>query len=44
MSFLKAETWWRFGLWLLVGLVVYAAYSYRATRKVVTGGSVELGG
>ncbi|GAA2827680.1 amino acid permease [Crossiella cryophila] len=43
MTFLKAETWWRFGLWLLIGLVVYIAYSYRATRKVVPGGSVDLG-
>jgi APA family basic amino acid/polyamine antiporter len=29
ITFLKAETWLRFGLWFLIGLVVYFAYSRR---------------
>jgi APA family basic amino acid/polyamine antiporter len=29
MLSLPLVTWLRFGLWLLIGLVVYASYSYR---------------
>ncbi|KAA5838362.1 amino acid permease [Saccharopolyspora hirsuta] len=42
MSFLAAETWLRFGGWLLLGLLVYSLYSYRSTRRVMPGGSVDL--
>ncbi len=42
MTFLKAETWFRLGIWLLIGLVVYAAYGYRNSRKVSPGGSIDL--
>ncbi|MDF3141894.1 MULTISPECIES: amino acid permease [unclassified Streptomyces] len=42
MSFLEWETWFRLGIWLVVGLVIYAAYGYRRTRQVMPGGSVDL--
>ncbi|MGW1678099.1 amino acid permease [Saccharopolyspora sp. NPDC002376] len=42
MSFLAGETWLRFAVWLMIGLVVYALYSYRNTRRVMPGGSVDL--
>ncbi len=42
MSFLQWETWVRLGAWLVVGLVIYAAYGYRRTRQVMPGGSVDL--
>ncbi len=42
MSFLQWETWVRLGCWLVVGLVIYAAYGYRHTRQVMPGGSVDL--
>lgn len=42
MSFLQRETWVRLGAWLVVGLVIYAAYGYRRTRQVMPGGSVDL--
>ncbi|GAA4615580.1 amino acid permease [Saccharopolyspora hordei] len=42
MSFLAAGTWLRFAGWLVVGLLVYALYSYRNTRRVMPGGSVDL--
>ncbi|MFD8495244.1 amino acid permease [Amycolatopsis sp. NPDC059657] len=42
MTFLKAETWWRLGVWLVLGLVIYAGYGYRNARKVSPGGSVDL--
>ncbi|MFJ6749494.1 amino acid permease [Streptomyces sp. NPDC091266] len=42
MSFLEWETWVRLGGWLVVGLVIYAAYGYRRTRRVMPGGSVNL--
>ena len=41
MTKLEAATWWRFGIWLAVGLVVYFAYSRRHSR--VRGGG-EGGG
>ncbi|SDY68590.1 amino acid/polyamine/organocation transporter, APC superfamily [Saccharopolyspora shandongensis] len=42
MSFLAGETWLRFAGWLVVGLLVYGLYSYRNTRRVMPGGSVDL--
>jgi APA family basic amino acid/polyamine antiporter len=29
---LPATNWWRFGIWLVVGLIVYAAYGRRHSR------------
>jgi basic amino acid/polyamine antiporter, APA family len=29
---LDAATWWRFGIWMLVGIVVYFTYSVRSSR------------
>jgi basic amino acid/polyamine antiporter, APA family len=31
---LPAGNWWRLGIWLLVGLVVYAGYGYRRRRRI----------
>ncbi|MFJ2197260.1 amino acid permease [Streptomyces violaceusniger] len=42
MSYLLWETWARLGAWLAIGLVIYAAYGYRRTRRVMPGGSVDL--
>ena len=32
MTKLSAATWWRFGAWLVVGLVIYAFYGFRNSR------------
>jgi basic amino acid/polyamine antiporter, APA family len=32
MTKLEQATWWRFGIWMVVGLVVYAAYSHGHSR------------
>jgi basic amino acid/polyamine antiporter, APA family len=32
MTKLQSATWWRFGIWMVVGLIVYAAYSYGHSR------------
>ena len=32
MTYLSGATWLRFGIWMAVGLVVYAAYGYRRSR------------
>jgi len=32
MTKLSGETWWRFGIWLVVGLVIYAIYGFRHSR------------
>jgi APA family basic amino acid/polyamine antiporter len=32
MSFLPPDTWWRLGIWSLIGLSIYAAYGYRHSR------------
>jgi basic amino acid/polyamine antiporter, APA family len=32
MTKLSGATWWRFGSWLVVGLVIYALYGYRHSR------------
>jgi APA family basic amino acid/polyamine antiporter len=42
MSFLAWETWVRLGGWLVLGLLIYAFYGYRRTRRVMPGGSVDL--
>jgi len=41
-TFLTGVTWLRFVVWLVLGLIVYAAYGYRRTRQVIPGGSVAL--
>ena len=41
MTYLRWETWVRMGAWLAIGLLVYGFYSYRNTRKVIPGGSVQ---
>ncbi|HSS44017.1 MAG TPA: amino acid permease [Thermoanaerobaculia bacterium] len=30
--YLPRESWWRFGIWLLVGMVVFLCYGYRHSR------------
>jgi basic amino acid/polyamine antiporter, APA family len=32
MTDLPAFTWWRFGVWLAIGLLIYAVYGYRSSR------------
>ena len=32
MTKLQQATWWRFGIWMVVGLVVYAVYGYSHSR------------
>jgi APA family basic amino acid/polyamine antiporter len=32
MTKLQHATWWRFGIWMVVGLIVYAAYSHGHSR------------
>lgn len=41
MTYLQWQTWVRMGAWLAIGLLVYALYSYRNTRKVMPGDSVN---
>jgi APA family basic amino acid/polyamine antiporter len=31
-KYLPANSWWRFGIWLAVGMVVYFSYGYRHSR------------
>jgi APA family basic amino acid/polyamine antiporter len=31
---LPAANWWRFGIWLLVGLAIYASYGHRRRRRL----------
>jgi basic amino acid/polyamine antiporter, APA family len=38
MTKLQAATWWRFGIWLAIGLVIYFAYSRRHSRVRGGGG------
>ena len=30
---LPSATWWRFGLWILLGLAIYALYGARSNRR-----------
>jgi hypothetical protein len=32
MTKLQQATWWRFGIWMVIGLVVYFAYSHAHSR------------
>lgn len=32
MSKLQGVTWLRFGIWMVVGLAIYAVYGYRHSR------------
>jgi basic amino acid/polyamine antiporter, APA family len=32
MTKLEAATWWRFGIWLVIGLVIYVSYGRRHSR------------
>jgi APA family basic amino acid/polyamine antiporter len=31
---LPTANWWRFGIWLLVGLAIYASYGHRRRRRL----------
>jgi basic amino acid/polyamine antiporter, APA family len=44
MTKLQAATWWRFGIWMVVGLVVYFAYSHSHSRLRRGEDPVGLGG
>jgi APA family basic amino acid/polyamine antiporter len=49
ISFLGWHTWLRFGIWLLIGLIIYFAYSYRNSNMnrpapAVPGGGAAPGG
>jgi len=37
-GYLPKDSWWRFGIWLLVGIVVYISYGYRHSRMRGPGG------
>jgi APA family basic amino acid/polyamine antiporter len=32
MTRLPGTTWWRFGVWLVIGVAIYAVYGYRNSR------------
>ena len=32
MTYLEAQTWYRFGAWLLLGLVIYVVYGFRHSK------------
>ena len=38
MTDLPATTWWRFLIWLAVGLLIYLGYGYRNSRLRTAGG------
>jgi APA family basic amino acid/polyamine antiporter len=43
MTKLQAATWWRFGIWLAIGLVIYFAYSRHHSRVQGRGGGDDDG-
>src|SRR5437588_3004042 len=43
-KYLPKESWYRFGIWLLVGMVVYLSYGYRHSRLKNRGGPGSPGG
>src|SRR3954452_6047332 len=43
-KYLPKESWYRFGIWLLVGMVVYLSYGYRHSRMKNRGGPPAPGG
>ncbi|WGW12419.1 amino acid permease [Saxibacter everestensis] len=42
ISLLPSETFLRFFGWMVLGMIVYAVYGYRNTRKVMPGGSINI--
>lgn len=38
ISSLEPATWWRFGIWMAIGLLIYVAYSRRHSRLAVAAG------
>jgi hypothetical protein len=36
VSGLQVATWWRYGIWFLVGLAVYALYGFWNSRLRIT--------
>jgi APA family basic amino acid/polyamine antiporter len=32
MTRLEGATWWRFAVWMAIGLLIYAVYGYRHSR------------
>ncbi|NLU70446.1 amino acid permease [Streptomyces sp. HNM0574] len=43
ITFLEWQTWARFGVWFLIGLVVYFAYSYRRSELARRGAPEDAG-
>jgi APA family basic amino acid/polyamine antiporter len=41
MTRLQGATWWRFGIWLVIGLAIYAAYGRRHSRVRFDDGEPE---
>lgn len=39
ISSLEPQTWWRFGIWMVLGMLIYVAYSRRHSHLAVTAGS-----
>ena len=39
MTYLDGTTWIRFGIWMVIGLVVYAAYGYRHSKLALARGA-----
>ncbi|MCW3007250.1 MAG: yfnA-like uncharacterized amino acid permease [Solirubrobacterales bacterium] len=44
MTHLQAATWWRFGIWMLIGLIVYFAYSRRHSKVANANGDGDADG
>src|SRR6476659_2898250 len=43
-KYLPSESWWRFGIWLAIGMVFYFSYGYRHSRLKSRGGPAAPGG